>query len=161
MPDWACRKCGAINLDAQADCEGCGRARSAAHEPQMRTFCPYDGGHLGDFGMCEKGKGFPLGTMCPFSCPLCRHPLEWDGRCEQCHGSYTTGDRAQWTFPGDRYDLYDDQGQPIGDGRHWVKTDGPRKACTPDENKVAALHIRRILARGALKSEKPSRGRQE
>lgn len=34
MPDWACRKCGAINLEAQDECEGCGKQRT-------RTVIPF------------------------------------------------------------------------------------------------------------------------
>jgi hypothetical protein len=108
--------------------------------------CRHDHAELDGDGFCPAGNGYPLGKRCPFVCPLCRLPLEWDGRCEHCHGCLT-GERLDWTFPGDSYDCYDDHGKPIGDGVHWVKTDGPRTACTPTENAENAAMVQRILER--------------
>jgi len=33
MPDWACPRCGSINLEGQAMCEGCGRETSGRAAP--------------------------------------------------------------------------------------------------------------------------------
>ena len=108
------------------------------HDAAMLTpegFCPAGGGfpYLRYVSRASE-KGHPLkpavqANPCPFVCPLCRHPLEWDGRCEACHGC-TTAKREDWTFPGDRYERHDDTGQPLGDGSHWIKVDGPRPVAT-------------------------------
>lgn len=116
----------------------------ATREPL--TVCPADHTTLRGDGWCATGQGYPLEWPCPFACPMCRGPLSWDGGCERCHGC-TTGERVDWTFPGDRYDTHDDDGQPLGDGRHWVKIDGPRAVLPPDQAKEQAQLIARVLAR--------------
>lgn len=155
----SCPKCDAP-LDDATLCERCGwhEAPLAVVPPSAAAWCPADGATLGPDGFCPRGRGYPLGRVCHFACPICRGMLDWSGGCEQCHGSYAGG-RESWTFPGDRYDCYDDNGKPIGDGRHWVKTDGPRKACTPAENMMHAREIQRILAKSALaaQSDRPKR----
>jgi hypothetical protein len=131
-------------------CERCGW--TAPHGPAPERggrLCPADHAVLERDGFCPTGRGYPLGMPCPFACPICRGMLDWSGGCESCHGTSTSG-RESWTFPGDRYDCYDDNGQPIGDGRHWVKTDGPRAACRPEENLMHAQEIQRILGKSAL-----------
>ncbi len=47
----------------------------------------------------------------------------------------TAGDRATWTFPGDRYERA---------GMHWVKIDSPRRACSPDESRQAAAVVQAV-----------------
>ena len=117
--------------------------------------CPIDRVPLLATGYCPKGQGIPYWTedehgllrrACPFACPLCRHPLDWSGGCTACHGC-TTGRRKDWAFPGDRYDRYTDDGLPIGDGWHWVKTDGPRMACTIGINVENAAMLQRVCER--------------
>jgi len=145
----SCPRCGSPLGDVSL-CEKCGwvsTVPATATTAAPREFCPYDGARLGRLGVCEKTGGFPLGLACPFACPLCRQSLEWDGRCEHCHGNYARVDREGWTFPGDRYELYDDKGEPIGDGRHWIKIDGPRPACSREENIANMRELRLVLAR--------------
>lgn len=148
MPDWACLHCGDVNLVGQSRCGNCGRQSDSVMVPSSSIVrhCPYDGGELMASGLCLRRGGFPLGQRCGFVCPLCRGSLDWSGGCDRCHGT-TTGRREDWAFPGDRYDCYDDFGKPIGDGVHWVKTDGPRQACSVQENKAHALRITQMLGR--------------
>jgi hypothetical protein len=108
--------------------------------------CPHDGAELEASGFCARGGGFPLGQPCRFACPICGGALDWSGGCDRCHGA-ASGHREDWSFPGDRYDCYDDKGKPIGDGVHWVKTDGPRRACSPEENRENAALLRRTLGK--------------
>lgn len=103
-------------------CPKCGwsppveEAPGMAFVPAMRA-CWVEGARREEDGFCSTGNGYPRGMRCPFACPLCRHPLTWDGACFACHGT-TTGQRENWTFPGDCYELVK---------QHWVKTDsGPR-----------------------------------
>jgi hypothetical protein len=78
--------------------------------------------------------------VCPFACPMCRKPLEWSGACYACHGTIT-GQREDWSFPGDRYEL---------ERGHWVKVAaGPRPACSRVENRAGAGDLVRIFAAGA------------
>lgn len=91
-----------------------------AGQPVRR--CLYDGTQLDKQGWCLAGNGFPDYFKCPFVCPRCREPLGWAGACLSCYGTDTPADRASWTFTGARYDTHDDDGKPIGDGQHWVKT---------------------------------------
>lgn len=126
--------------------------------PTGTEACLQCGTPLQSDGFCYQGNGYPylrrqrvqlvdqawevrtLVFPCPFACPVCRHPLEWDGRCEACHGC-TTADRADWTFPGDRYDRWDDAGRSVGDASHWVRTDGPRPALTRDQ----VVNLQKVL----------------
>jgi len=86
-------------------------------------------------GLCSATGGYPATSSCPLACPICRGPLGWDGGCERCHGC-TSGQREDWAFPGDRYEL---------DKGHWQKVDGPRKACTPEENAAGFARLRAVL----------------
>lgn len=96
-------------------------------------------------GFCMAGNGYPLGTACPFVCPICRQPLDWSGGCVSCHGC-TTGKREDWTFPGDGYYTHEVDGKQIGDGHHWVKgQDGPRPAATLAESQAAVRKIKAML----------------
>ena len=88
-------------------------------------------------GLCSATGGYPASARCPHACPICRGPLGWEGGCERCHGC-TTGQREDWTFLGDRYEL---------DKGHWQKVDGPRKACTPEQNAAGFAAIRTLLGR--------------
>lgn len=121
-------------------------------EPVPITHCPYhdppvelERRQLGWW--CPAGQGYPLFLRRDEACPVCRRPLEWDGGCLACHGS-PTGDRAEWCFPGQRYDRYDEAGQPIGDGQHWVRVEGPpnRPAVTREEYQTGLAAIHRVFA---------------
>ena len=102
--------------------------------------CPEDGAILESNGRCKTGRGFPATLRCPFACPLCRQPLDWDGGCQACHGCRTAR-REDWTFPGDRYEL---------EGGHYRWVAGKdRRACTPLENAAGLAEVRRILTGGA------------
>ena len=117
-------------------------AALATFAPARR--CPFDGAPLEGDHFCPRGDGYPIGTVCPFACPICRQPLEWSGGCFACHGC-TTGTREDWTFPGDGYYTHEMDGKQIGDGHHWVKGQGPRRACSRDENRDGARAIVKIL----------------
>jgi hypothetical protein len=70
-------------------------------------------------------------------CPICRGSLGWDGGCRRCYGSSTPSDRTTWTFPGHRYER---------EGVHWIEVEGPRRACSPEENKAAMAVVKAVLA---------------
>lgn len=111
-----------------------------------RTHCPYDGAPLMASGMCQDTGGYPYGTPCPFVCVVCRATLEWDGGCRKCRGVQHRGDPI--VFPGDRYDLFDDNGKPLGDGQHWMRTEqGPRKAVTYEQDAEARQLMRQFAGR--------------
>lgn len=126
--------------------------------------CPIDGGEL-QAGFCPIGNGYPYWTLdeqgewlrrpCPFACPLCRALLQWDGGCQRCFGVLSPG--GPWTFPGDRYDRWDDQGRELGDGAHWIKTDGPRDAVSRIENAENLRILQRVLAAMPEIGRKPKR----
>lgn len=123
------------------------------------TTCPFHPGQrLEPDGFCPPGQGYPLGVLRQESCPYCRGALEWDGGCLRCHGC-GTGERGDWSFPGARYDRYDDHGQPIGDGQHWVLTDPTRdrpvSSRSDADTRLAA--IQRILAAAPAKGWKRGR----
>jgi hypothetical protein len=131
------------------DCErsfrgpACPRCQWVAPAPAPRParLCPVDGARLQADGFCPTGHGWPQGTPCPFACPLCRHPLGWDGGCLACFGC-TTCRREDWTFPGHRYEL---------EAHHWRRDDSlppGRPACTPAETAAGLAQVRAILARG-------------
>jgi len=69
------------------------------------------------------------------ACPHCRGPLDWDGGCNRCHGC-TTGRKEDWTFPGDKYELQKG---------HWQRVEGPRRACTPEENAAGFAKLYDVL----------------
>lgn len=125
---------------------------AAPDSPRAITHCPYhdppvelERGLLGLW--CPAGQGYPLFIRREEACPVCRRNLEWDGGCFACHGS-PTGDRVDWCLPGQRYDRYDDAGQPLGDGQHWVQTDGPpgRPVIGKDEFTTGVAAIQRVFA---------------
>lgn len=129
----------------------------AAEKPTEALRCPVHHcllerglGPQGSRAWCPEGNAFSTMAPCPFACPICRQPLDWSGGCKSCHGTYSGG-RRQWTFPGDRYDRFDDEGKPISDGMHWHKVDGPRPACTPEENIENMKTLRLVLARMGVK----------
>ena len=96
----------------------------------------------------EWGNQLYAPVPCPFHCPVCRGRLDWDGGCVRCHGT-KTGERAEWCFPGDRYER---------DESHWVKVaSGPRMACSYEENQTAMANIKRILAGGPMAVTTPVR----
>jgi len=152
---WLCR-CTKKNAGRAQFCPACGERRpelSSPGQPAQRkrgTVCPYDGAVLRDDGFCPDGDGYPYGLPCPFVCPVCRQRLEWAGGCRACHGALH-GSREEWKFPGDRYDLFDDAGQPLGDGQHWrLVRPGPAPAISVEENKEVLTIVQRMLARGQL-----------
>ncbi len=147
MSLWTC-ECG--NVNTRKTCIGCGTKRpessGSSPAPGRPRPCWYDGTALDAQGFCSRGGGFPFGLSYPWSCPICRRTLEWDGACLSCHGSTTPADRRTWSFPGDRYERWDDQGRPIGDGQHWVKVlVAPRAACTPEVNQAESAMLARVL----------------
>jgi hypothetical protein len=92
-------------------------------------------------GWCPIGDAYATNAPCPFVCPICRGPLNWTGGCNACHGC-TTGDRADWTFPGDRYER--DKKNP----GHYVQVlKAGRAACTPRENIAAMQIVQAVLAK--------------
>ena len=121
------------------------------------THCPYhDGVALGPDGYCPVATGYPLGVLRQDACPYCRATLEWDGGCLRCHGC-GTGERRDWTFPGERYDRFDDHGRPLGDGQHWILTDATRDrpASSGLENSTRLAAIQRILAGASRRGWQP------
>lgn len=136
---WTCANCHVLNPSHATACEACGRDREAAAQPskgKTPAICPADGARLQADGWCPQGNGYLAHMACPFACPICRQLLSWDGGCEHCHGC-TTGEREDWTFPGDRYEL---------DAGHWQKIlAGPRRACTREENAAGARTLAAIL----------------
>lgn len=146
---WQCPSCDAKNKPRAVECEACGTERPATATPkgQLPAACWFDGGRLDAQGYCPTGQGFPLGVRCPFFCPICQHRLEWSGACHACHGSMTASDSTTWSFPGARYEIYDEKGAPLSDGQHRVKVAEPnRRVCTAEENRVGFAEIRRLLA---------------
>ena len=144
---WKCG-CGALNESSDVNCEACGVKGPGAPTQlpaSTRMTCPVDGAAMVR-GICTRGGGAPMTDRCPFACPICRKPLEWCGTCYSCHGA-VTGSRADWTFPGDRYELEDG---------HWIKVlDGPRRACTPAENQAGARELLRVLAGAPMLRKRP------
>lgn len=115
-------------------------AEVAPQEAPPRLTC--DCGALLVNGLCRTSGGYPATSACPFSCPICRQPLAWSGACERCHGC-RTGDREDWAFPGQRYEL---------EKGHWqrAETVTERAACTPEENLAGLAEVRAALARSSL-----------
>ena len=141
---WHCG-CGTENGQRAKVCRDCGGERPRKERAALS--CPYDGAVLGIQGICPEAHGYPVGMVCPFVCPRCRHPLDWSGGCLGCYGSPTPQDRATWRFPGARHDTHDDEGVPLGDGQHWVKTADPdRPAMTPEQSGAKAKELAGLLA---------------
>ena len=149
MRRWQCN-CGAYNTWVEKHCEACGTQRGKAVEsPESREgrLCPVDDAPLDSRGFCARGNGFALDAKCPFVCPLCRSALTWSGGCDSCKGTgRSPAPRELWAFPGDRYEPQ---------GGHFVRVCGPRKACTPEENKAGLKAIRAILADAPVTTGKP------
>ena len=62
-----------------------------------------------------------------------------------CHGVSFPSDA--WTFPGTRHDTHGDDGQPLGDGQHWVPTaEAGRPAMMREESQGKAKELVRFLA---------------
>jgi hypothetical protein len=136
---WTCRQCQANNSWIEKVCEACGQERGVGtQEPAAGRACLIDGGMLDARGWCRAGDGYPIDMKCPFVCPLCRAPLSWSGGCDTCKGTGTpAAPRERWAFPGDRYEIR------LG---HYVKVDGPRRACSVEENKAGLARVRAVLA---------------
>jgi len=145
---WTC-ECKALNTSSAAVCSVCGLDRTPRKAKAARgtvSICPADNALVKN-GVCSRTGEFPMTERCPFACPICRKPLEWSGACHRCHGT-TSGQREDWSFPGDRYEL---------EGGHWVKTaDGPRRACTRGENQAGAREVLRVLSGAALETRLPA-----
>ncbi len=142
MPD--CPDCGSFYGGRRC---ACGFAPPNPNTPSQDTgplVCPIDGAILGDLGWCPKANGYPNTSPCPFVCPLCRSALDWTGGCGTCHGT-SSGRREDWAFPGDGYYTHDAEGRPNGDGRHYVKQQGPRPGVGKAINAQSANEIARIL----------------
>jgi len=146
MKTWPC-DCGAENRSKSRECHSCGSPKPGKRSgppgtpeaPKIPKVCQYDKATLQADGFCPRGEGYVLTLACPFSCPICRRPLAWDGGCEACKGC-VTGQREDWTFPGDRYEI---------EAGHWrLKAKGPRPACTVAENAAGFAAIRELLGRG-------------
>ena len=138
---WRCG-CGAYNKAVDVVCEQCGTEQPFSAAPASRSRCPFDGQALGPNRYCARGGGYPIGSPCPFACPLCGHPLEWSGACFSCHGA-PSGSREDWQYPGDRWEFDEMDGTPRGDGKHWLRiVPGPRP--------VASVADSKLLMRGVL-----------
>jgi hypothetical protein len=136
MTTWVCLRCEAQNRGRT--CEACGWERVAVAAPAV-WHCPADGAPLRENGWCTSGRGYALSAKCPFACPLCRQPLHWSGGCPHCHGC-TTGDREDWTYPGDRWEVDDES-------KHWRRVlVGARPATTKAEVAQHRAENRRRLA---------------
>jgi len=149
----ACPRCGAPLGDPTL-CEQCAwTASPAAAELGRATRCPVHHvaleqgpGPAGSRAWCPVAGRYSVAAPCPFACPHCRGPLDWQGGCDRCHGA-PMGQRAEWTFPGDRYDRTDDLGHPLGDGWHWYVTSrGPRPASPPPDWRQLEATLARLGA---------------
>ena len=150
--DWTCA-CGVVNPKVRRKCEHCGEFRPATDTPrgQLPSRCWYDGGELDALGFCMRGQGFPVDLKCPFVCPFCRSPLSWSGGCDACKGTPTPKLHDTWTIPGTRYETHADDGKPIGDGCHWIKTEAAgRPGSTDLEAEVFAKTLVDMLRRSML-----------
>lgn len=107
-----------------------------------RVLCIAHGVELRHDGWCRLGQAYATNAACPFVCPICRGPLDWTGGCVKSHGC-TTGNRNDWTFPGDRYERDDDN------PGHYKLTDlkAGRPSCTPRENIAAMQIVQAVLAK--------------
>lgn len=136
---WACR-CGK-KRNARNYCAECGLEKPGPELPApvhvARPVCRACHAPLLASGLCSATGGYPVGMKCPFACPVCRGPLEWHGGCYACHGAMTKAD--PWRFPGDRYDCFDEYGQPLGGGLHWIRTAGPRDL--PPGKKLSVMGV--------------------
>jgi len=150
---WTC-ECRALNTSSAAVCSVCGLDRTPRKAKPARgtvSICPADNSPVKN-GVCSRTGEFPMTERCPFACPICRKALEWSGACSSCNGTMT-GQRDDWTFPGDRYELEDG---------HWVKAlDGPRRACTRAENQQGARDLVRALAGSPLAARLPAEPMEE
>lgn len=144
-----------------------GVSRSGAQWSGPRR-CAIDGAELGTGDWCPEGQGYPIAArqdvrhparrgrdgdtperferqayqaVVPvWACPVCRETMTWDGECDECHGSRTPGDRATWTYPGDRWTLE-------AGGHYRLTAKGPRSVATEAEATVALAQLRAIGAR--------------
>ena len=104
------------------------------------VFCIHHGVELRADGWCDTGQAYATNAVCPFACPICRGPLDWKGVCGKCHGC-TTGNKVDWTFPGDRYER--DERNP---GHFMLTLKAGRVSSTPRENAGAAQIMQAVLA---------------
>lgn len=155
--EWTCGDCG--NVNTRRECAKCDARRPQETTALVATktvgnrpaYCWFDHCQLDDQGWCLRGNGYPVGIVQPTVCPYCRQRLEWLGACFGCYGSETPTDRLTWTFPGARYETHDDNGRPIGDGCHLVKTaEAFRRVCTPAEMKTGFDAVQNILAKAPV-----------
>lgn len=154
--DWTCPTCGAANAPQARACEGCGTERARGGQTPLaelvgaRCGCGAEreaGGRCLATGQWPRyvtrpradGRGVEaMYPPCPTACPICRQRLSWSGACFACHGS-RTGDREDWTHPGDCY-------EPDADGAHWVKAGGPARNITRAELTELVRQIRGVMA---------------
>lgn len=151
---WTC-VCGARN-EGDRLCERCGLGRGAKRVPdeamEKASHC-LCGSPLTFEGKCQSTGDWPriaqdltsgkyksgehyLTVACPFVCPSCRSKLTWEGACFTCHGT-TTGNREDWTMPGDYYER---------EGVHWVLAEkGPRPACGAAEYRERFREVMAVL----------------
>ena len=126
--------------------------------------CATDGADLGTDDWCPVGQGYPMAArqdvqraatrLTPLRferrvlsevvpaqvCPHCRRRMTWDGGCSDCHGSSTPGDRATWTYPGDRWEL--------DASRHYQRiARGPRPVASEAEAVGVFAALRALRAR--------------
>lgn len=142
---WTCPSCHVLNHAAGSTCEACGSDRPGVEAPvasRKPLACPIDGALLETKpekrGFCWVGQGYPQTMPCPFACPICASPLDWDGGCQACHGA-PSGRREDWSFPGVGHDLVDGHWRP--DPARPVN----RRACTDAENAAGLERVRAIL----------------
>lgn len=154
---WTC-ECAALNPATATACDACGLIRPLVALRTLTRVCPSDDETLRADGFCVRGHGYPLDLRCPFACTHCRGPLTWSGGCHRCHGSVTAQDRPTWTVPGDRYEVDDDHGCPVADGKHWVLfATGPRPVSRPSSAEWEVLRnmIERVGTLGAHEPAAP------
>jgi len=136
---WIC-DCGRRNSADRDTCVDCERARPDQPERRVKAKvmrrCEVDDGTIDERGYCSSANAFVSWAWCPFVCPLCRHPLTWDGVCFACFGC-STGKREDWTIPGDRYETQKG---------HWYMVEqGPFRVCTPEQNAEAVKIVMAVL----------------
>lgn len=138
---WEC-PCGKRNSGDRDACVDCERARPEKTTRSRQTekaplACRVDGGTVDDKGFCSVAQAYVSTATCPFACPYCRQPLTWSGNCFACFGC-STGKRADWTIPGDRYET--------SGGHYKLVEKGPRRLCTPAQNHEALKVVMGVAA---------------
>jgi hypothetical protein len=140
MAFWTCG-CGAVNGARSVKCEICDEPKPKGAKVELDAkkpaVCETDGSVL-ENGFCHAGGGYAKHWPCPFVCSICRGPLTWNGGCHRCHGC-RTGERDDWTYPGDRYEL---------DAGHWrLVAKGPFPVASQEQNKAALRVVHDVWAK--------------